>query len=73
DGIVNGFGYLTRLLSWTSGLADKYIVDGLVNGLGAVIQGAGESVRRVQTGRIQTYLVYVCFSVLLLVLVFRAL
>jgi len=73
DGIVNGFGYLTRLLSWFSGLSDKYIVDGLVNGLGAVIQGAGESVRRVQTGRIQTYLVYVCFSVLLLVLVFRAL
>ena len=73
DGIVNGFGYLTRLLSWFSGLADKYIVDGLVNGVGAVIQGAGESVRRVQTGRIQTYLVYVCFSVLLLVLVFRAL
>jgi len=73
DGIVNGMGYLTRLLSWFSGLADKYIVDGLVNGIGAVIQGAGESVRRVQTGRIQTYLVYVCFSVLLLVLVFRAL
>lgn len=73
DGIVNGLGYLTRLLSWVSGLADKYIVDGLVNGVGAVIQGAGESVRRVQTGRIQTYLVYVCFSVLLLVFVFRAL
>ncbi|MBC8425201.1 NADH-quinone oxidoreductase subunit L [bacterium] len=73
DGIVNGMGYLTRLLSWFSGLADRYIVDGLVNGVGAVIQGAGESVRRVQTGRIQTYLVYVCFSVLLLVLVFRAL
>ncbi len=73
DGIVNGMGYLTRLLSWVSGLADKYIVDGLVNGIGAVIQGAGESVRRVQTGRIQTYLVYVCFSVLLLVFVFRAL
>ena len=73
DGIVNGMGYLARLLSWVSGLADKYIVDGLVNGVGAVIQGAGESVRRVQTGRIQTYLVYVCFSVLLLVFVFRAL
>jgi len=73
DGIVNGMGYLTRLLSWSSGLVDTYIVDGLVNGVGAVIQGAGESVRRVQTGRIQTYLVYVCFSVFLLVLVFRAL
>jgi NADH-quinone oxidoreductase subunit L len=73
DGIVNGVGYLTRMTSWVSGLADKYIVDGAVNGVGAVIQVAGEGFRRVQTGRVQTYLVYVCFSVLVLVFVFRAL
>jgi len=73
DGIVNGFGYLTRALSWVSGQIDHYAVDGLVNGVGAVIQGAGEGVRRVHTGRVQTYLVYVCFSLLVLVLVFRAL
>jgi len=73
DGIVNGFGWLTRFASWLSGLFDNYFVDGLVNGVGRVVQGAGEGVRRVQTGRIQTYLAYVCFSVLLLVFVFRAL
>jgi len=73
DGIVNGMGYLTRMLSWFAGLADRYVVDGLVNGVGAVIQGAGEGFRRVQTGRVQSYLAYACFSVLLLVFVFRAL
>jgi len=74
DGIVNGFGYLTRVASWVSGdLFDRYVVDGLVNGVGAVIQGIGEGARRLQTGRVQTYLVYVSFSILLLVFVFRAL
>jgi len=73
DGIVNGFGYLTRVLSWISGQVDRFGVDGLVNGVGAVIQGAGEGVRRVHTGRVQTYLAYLTFSVLVLVLVFRVL
>ncbi len=73
DGIVNGFGWLTRLASWISGLFDNLFVDGLVNGVGHVIQGAGEGIRRFQTGRVQTYLVYVCFSILLLIFVFRAL
>jgi NADH-quinone oxidoreductase subunit L len=73
DGMVNGVGYLTRMLSWFSGLLDKYLVDGLVNGVGAIVQGVGESARRIQTGRVQTYLAYACFSVLVLVFVFRAL
>ena len=73
DGIVNGTGYLTRFVAWLSGLFDNFVVDGLVNGLAAVFQGAGESLRRIQTGRLQTYLVYVCFSVLLLIFIYRAL
>ena len=73
DGIVNGTGYLTRMVAWVSGTIDKYIVDGAVNGVAAVLQGAGEGFRRIQTGRIQTYLVYVSASVLILVLVYRVL
>jgi NADH-quinone oxidoreductase subunit L len=34
---------------------DRAIVDGAVNGIGAVTQGAGGSLRRVQTGRVQNY------------------
>ncbi len=73
DGIVNGTGYLTRVVAWTSGQIDKYIVDGAVNGVAAVLQGAGEGFRRIQTGRVQTYLVYVTASVLVLVLFYRVL
>jgi len=73
DGIVNGFGYGTRFIVWLSGLFDNWVVDGLVNGIAAFFQAVGESFRRVQTGRLQTYLVFVCFSVLLLVFVYRAL
>ncbi len=73
DGIVNGSGYMTRMVSWISGTIDKYIVDGAVNGVAAVLQGAGEGFRRIQTGRIQTYFVYVSASVLILVLVYRVL
>jgi NADH-quinone oxidoreductase subunit L len=73
DGIVNGCGYLTRFASWVTGVFDLRGVDGIVNGIAWVMQGAGEGFRRVQTGRVQTYLVFVCFSVVLLIFVFRAL
>ncbi|MEN8008257.1 MAG: hypothetical protein ABFS42_14670, partial [Candidatus Krumholzibacteriota bacterium] len=73
DGIVNGTGYLTRMVSWISGLIDNYFVDGAVNGVATVLHGAGEGFRRIQTGRIQTYLAYACGSVLILVLVYRVL
>jgi NADH-quinone oxidoreductase subunit L len=73
DGIVNGTGYLTRAVAWASGLCDRYLVDGAVNGVATVLQGAGEGLRRVQTGRIQTYLVYVSASVLVLILIYRVL
>jgi len=73
DGIVNGTGYMTRMVAWISGQIDKYLVDGAVNGVAAVLQGAGEGFRRIQTGRIQTYLAYASGSVLILVLVYRVL
>jgi NADH-quinone oxidoreductase subunit L len=34
---------------------DRTIVDGAVNGLGAVARGLGDNLRRVQTGRVQNY------------------
>ena len=52
---------------------DRFIVDGAVNGVAAVLQGAGEGFRRLQTGRVQTYLVYASASIVVLVLVYRVL
>ncbi len=73
DGIVDGTGHLTRMVSSVSGSIDKYVVDGAVNGIASVFHGFGEGFRRIQTGRVQTYLVYVSASVLVLVLVYNVL
>ncbi len=71
DGIVNGTATLGRFISSISGWFDKYIVDGLVN-LFALINGFfGLSLRRIQTGKVQTYIVFVVFSLLVLMFFFR--
>lgn len=36
---------------------DTYVVDGIVNGVARLITGAGSGVRRVETGRVQAYMV----------------
>ncbi len=73
DGIVNGSGYLTRMVAMIAGASDRYFVDGLVDGIATVLHGAGEGLRRIQTVRIQTYFAYVSGSVLVLILVYRVL
>ena len=55
DGAVSGAGWLTIFSSWFSHLIDKYLVDGLVNVLGAVFEESSFVLRRVQTGLIQNY------------------
>ncbi|MDX1699310.1 MAG: NADH-quinone oxidoreductase subunit L [Melioribacteraceae bacterium] len=66
DGIVNGSATLTRFFSKVSGLFDIYIVDGLVNATAFFSGFLGLNFKRVQTGKVQTYLVLVVFSILVL-------
>ncbi|MCP4144381.1 MAG: NADH-quinone oxidoreductase subunit L [bacterium] len=74
DGIVDGSATVTKIGGWITGsIFDRYVVDGMVNGVGNLIQGAAQGMRRVQTGQVQTYLLYVCTSIVILVFVFRAL
>jgi len=71
DGIVNGTARVTRFISILSGLFDTYIVDGFVN-FSAFFSGfLGLSFRRLQTGKIQTYIVFVVFAIIILLLVFK--
>jgi NADH-quinone oxidoreductase subunit L len=42
-------------LSRLATLIDRYIIDGIINGVGAGVVGLGQGVRRVETGRLQTY------------------
>jgi NADH-quinone oxidoreductase subunit L len=56
DGVVNLAGAVTRLVANLDGAIDKYLVDGAVNLVAQSTIAAGRGLRRVQTGRIQTYL-----------------
>ncbi len=70
DGIVNGSAAVTRWFAFFIGGFDKYVIDGLVN-LTAYINGfMGLIFRRVQTGKVQTYIVLVLFSIIILLFLF---
>jgi len=56
DWLVNFAGWITRLFANVDGAIDKYLVDGAVNALAAATIESGRALRRIQTGRIQTYL-----------------
>lgn len=70
DGIVNGSALITKVLSRISGWIDNNVVDGLVNGTATTANKAGGLLSHVQTGKVQTYLVYVIFSFLVLFVLF---
>lgn len=66
DGIVNGTASITRLFSTISGYFDTYVVDGLVNFTASLSGITGLFLRKIQTGKVQTYLVLVLFSLVVL-------
>jgi NADH-quinone oxidoreductase subunit L len=55
DGIVNFMGVLTKAVAFVNGTIDKYLVDGAVNLVAGVTLRAGNRLRQIQTGRIQSY------------------
>jgi len=70
-GVVNGMGVdgsaaVTRFASQVSIWWDKWIVDGLVNLTGMIVQGLGFVTRLFQTGLVQSYALFILFGVLLL-------
>ena len=73
DGLVNLMGAITRGLAFISRLIDEYIVDGIVNGIAAIITVLGGNIRRVQTGRLQNYLLVVFGGIVILILLLSAL
>jgi NADH-quinone oxidoreductase subunit L len=66
DGLVNGVAYITRAISFLEGLFDSLVVDGAVNLVGDIIIWAGARLRRIQTGRLQTYVVLVLAGILVI-------
>jgi NADH-quinone oxidoreductase subunit L len=68
DGLVNLAGWLGRLAGRIDAGIDRYLVDGAVNALSSSTIALGRSFRRIQTGRIQTYLYGALGGALLVVL-----
>ena len=64
DGIVNGIATLFRKFAFLNGNIDKYVVDGAVNFTAFFVQTSGAVMRKIQTGKVQTYLVMVMVAVL---------
>jgi len=63
DGAVNGSGWLTMRLSVVSSWYDMKIVDGLVNAIATLIQGGSFTLRRLQTGAIQNYMLAMALGI----------
>jgi NADH-quinone oxidoreductase subunit L len=61
-GIVNWFGRFWAWVSWVGGLADRYIVDGLVNLTADTIWEIGARLRNVQTGYIRSYVLFLVLA-----------
>ena len=71
DGAVNGVGSITKLTSFASGKFDNIVVDGVVNFLAYLAGFFGLMFRKIQTGRVQTYIAFVLLGVMLLFFIYR--
>lgn len=66
DGIVNLSAAFTRLAGKITGIFDHVVIDGLVNLIARLTGIFGAGLRKVQTGRIQSYIVFVLLGLLVL-------
>lgn len=66
DGIVNGAAWMTKIGAVFSGKFDSVVVDGMVNVTAGVFGLFGMMLRTVQTGKIQTYIVFALLGLMAL-------
>jgi len=62
DGAVNWLGGFTVRLAWGSGRIDRNVVDGLANLVADVCYGIGGRLRRVQTGYLRSYVLFLALA-----------
>ncbi|HEX4461006.1 MAG TPA: hypothetical protein VIA18_23660, partial [Polyangia bacterium] len=67
DGIVAAVAASARGAAALSGAIDRYLVDGAVDGVANLLLGSGRTLRRMQTGRINNYVLGVAVGVVLLI------
>jgi NADH-quinone oxidoreductase subunit L len=71
DGIVNGSASVTRWWSGFAGRFDNVVIDGFVNFSAYFTGFIGLILRKFQTGKVQTYIVFVIFSIIVFFFLFR--
>ncbi len=67
DGLVAAIAAVARTAAALSGLIDRYLVDGAVDGVANLLLGSGRALRRMQTGRINNYVLGVAVGIVLLI------
>lgn len=72
DGIVDGSATVTKVFSNFIGKFDNVVVDGLVNLMAWISAMIGLMFRKVQTGKVQTYIIMVIFSIVILLFLFKS-
>ena len=69
DGTVNLVGKLSYQVARLDGAIDKYVVDGYVNFVAESVISMGSEIRKVQTGRINNYVLGATAGVVVIVLI----
>jgi len=72
DALVNVAGRAGVVLSTGLNAFDLSVVDGAVDGIADLVRGGGKTVRPIQTGKVQSYLLLASFAVLALIMAFFA-
>ncbi len=69
DGIVNTAALVVKIFAFFNGAIDKYIVDGMVKGVGNIVFTLNKRVSALQTGRIQTYVIGMSAGLVLVIII----
>ena len=65
---VDGFGWVATLWSWFQSWFDDHIVDGAVDGAGWSAETLGATLRRMQNGLVQNYLLIITMALVVLMM-----
>lgn len=70
DGIVNGLAWLSKWFAKFVGLFDNSIIDGFVNLVADSTGALGGVTRRLQTGKVQTYIILAIIGLTVFIYIF---
>ena len=63
DGMVNGVALLVKKFAFVNDGFDRHVVDGMVNFTAFTVNTSGAVLKKLQTGKVQTYVVMVLLAV----------